>query len=413
MDNKLKPPPIRVIVKSCLIGYQAQFTLGGRQHKSPIVKHRHDAEVVQSRVNTMVREYKIGLVDLPPGVSLKDFIFTEAMKGLQDDSLPKPVPCEKPLSRMIESYLQISAPPIQAESSWKTERTHLGNLTKFMRTFGYDHILLAQITVEFFDRYKRFRYDKKIRTDTVNKELATFHLMFQKAVEYGHVKKNVVKDVRRDKSQIPCDRFRTNTEIMEMLQADNYSKEEIREIRRYRYLACEELRRLIALAEGRWLHPILVVFAHTGMRRGELSRLEWADVDLEKSFLVVSSKKQSRVRQVSSRRIYFNGELRSLLQNQKQKTGHARWVFSGSDGSQINTATLRETLRRLVKGTEFEGVGFHVMRHSLASNLASQGVDQRIIDKILGHQTESMRMRYQHLFPNKLEEIVQHLKFMQ
>ena len=182
MDSKLKPPPIRVMVKSRLIGYQAQFTIGGRQHKSPIIKCGYDAEIVQSRVNTMIREYKVGLIDLPPGVSLKDFIFTEAMKGLQNDTHPKPLLPEKRLSQMIESYIQSGAPPVQAESSWKTEKTHLGNLTRFMKTFGYDRILLSQITVEFFDRYKRFRYDQNIRTDTVNKELATFHLMFQKAV---------------------------------------------------------------------------------------------------------------------------------------------------------------------------------------------------------------------------------------
>jgi integrase len=43
--------------------------------------------------------------------------------------------------------------------------------------------------------------------------------------------------------------------------------------------------------------------------------------------------------------------------------------------------------------------GFHVFRHSFASNLAAAGVDQRIIDEFMGHQTDEMRCRYRHLFP--------------
>ena len=48
---------------------------------------------------------------------------------------------------------------------------------------------------------------------------------------------------------------------------------------------------------------------------------------------------------------------------------------------------------------------------SFASNLAVQGVDQRFIDKWMGHQTEEMRRRYQHLFPRKPSESIRRLSF--
>lgn len=43
--------------------------------------------------------------------------------------------------------------------------------------------------------------------------------------------------------------------------------------------------------------------------------------------------------------------------------------------------------------------GFHVLRHSFISALASEGVDQRVIDEIVGHQSEQQRKRYRHLYP--------------
>jgi site-specific recombinase XerD len=38
-------------------------------------------------------------------------------------------------------------------------------------------------------------------------------------------------------------------------------------------------------------------------------------------------------------------------------------------------------------------MGFHALRHSFSSNLTRAGVDDRIIDHFMGHQTEEMRRR--------------------
>lgn len=37
--------------------------------------------------------------------------------------------------------------------------------------------------------------------------------------------------------------------------------------------------------------------------------------------------------------------------------------------------------------------GFHIFRHSIASNLAADSVDQRVIDQFMGYQTEDARRR--------------------
>jgi integrase len=64
-----------------------------------------------------------------------------------------------------------------------------------------------------------------------------------------------------------------------------------------------------------------------------------------------------------------------------------------------------------LRGTRWEVIrGWHVFRHSYASINACRGVDQRVIDADLGHQTEEMRKRYQHLFP-KYRQQVHHAVF--
>ena len=51
--------------------------------------------------------------------------------------------------------------------------------------------------------------------------------------------------------------------------------------------------------------------------------------------------------------------------------------------------------------------GWHVFRHSFISALASRGVDQRVIDDLVGHSTEEQRRRYRHLYPDLKQQAIQ------
>jgi integrase len=55
--------------------------------------------------------------------------------------------------------------------------------------------------------------------------------------------------------------------------------------------------------------------------------------------------------------------------------------------------------------------GYHVLRHSFASNLARHGVDQYKIDEFMGHQTDEMRRRYRHLFPEDRKSAISVLSY--
>ncbi|HUR54458.1 MAG TPA: tyrosine-type recombinase/integrase [Gemmataceae bacterium] len=77
----------------------------------------------------------------------------------------------------------------------------------------------------------------------------------------------------------------------------------------------------------------------------------------------------------------------------------------------VNPAFCSEADRALTDGQAFRtGVrgarwhvlrGFHALRHSFASNRAAAGVDQRVIDELMGHTTVEMQRRYRHLFPDQ------------
>jgi len=67
--------------------------------------------------------------------------------------------------------------------------------------------------------------------------------------------------------------------------------------------------------------------------------------------------------------------------------------------------TAAKAFRDAVGGSKWKVLrGWHLLRHSFCSNCALKGLDQRIIDSWMGHQTEDMRRRYRHLFPNQQQE---------
>jgi hypothetical protein len=68
------------------------------------------------------------------------------------------------------------------------------------------------------------------------------------------------------------------------------------------------------------------------------------------------------------------------------------------------TLTIDEVsdhFRRTIQTSEWSVVpGLHCLRHSFISACASKGLDQRIIDEWVGHQTDEQRRRYRHLYPS-------------
>ena len=59
-------------------------------------------------------------------------------------------------------------------------------------------------------------------------------------------------------------------------------------------------------------------------------------------------------------------------------------------------------LNRITKRAGLRHIGWHVLRHTFASQLASAGVPIIAIKELLGHSDINMTMRYAHLAPSTL-----------
>ena len=83
-------------------------------------------------------------------------------------------------------------------------------------------------------------------------------------------------------------------------------------------------------------------------------------------------------------------------------------------GDQIgNVPLFKDTLsafRRAVEKSNIElpaGQATHVLRHTFASHYVMNGGDVLKLQKLLGHSTIIMTMRYAHLAPEALEDVLE------
>lgn len=407
----MRIPRANPILEKSVEMYRLHFCLNSTQYKRHYIKDKREAELKQAEINYRVFCFKTGQIQLPEGVDLENFIFENITSVKELFKVPSISSTEPIFSAQIPNLFEFmeeyfnSTIKSKSENYQKTTIIHLNHLKKFCRAKKYGNIPLGKVTIKLFDEYKVYR-SKEVGNDTINKELATFRSLFQKAKDYGYLKENIVKKVEKEQSQVPTSRFRTHSEILELIQHQGYSEKELKEIKRFRYLTEDEIQRLVRLSKDRWIYPIIAVLAHTGMRRGEAIDFRWSDICFKTETFHVRSKKESTKYEQKVRQIPIHKELFPILKTQKIKTGKIKWVFTGPNGGQVNQHSLQSMFKSIIKGTEFEGVGYHIFRHSIASNMSIKGVNQRFIDKILGHQTEEMKQRYQHLFPSKVKEIL-------
>jgi len=128
----------------------------------------------------------------------------------------------------------------------------------------------------------------------------------------------------------------------------------------------------------------------TGMRRGELFKLKWSDVDFDRGFIDIRHPKGGK-----SQKIPLNEQARAILKSHPQT---AENVFVRGDGKPFTDIHRRVNPIKQAADLPANFRTLHGLRHAYASMLASSGqVDMYVLQKLLTHKSPIMTQRYAHL----------------
>jgi integrase len=233
---------------------------------------------------------------------------------------------------------------------------------------------VESLTVQEIERFKADLKAEGWTDATVNRHVALLKSMLNKAVVHEKLARNPAKAVKL---------FRENNTIVRYLT-------EAEEARLFEALPVE-------------VQPLVMVALHTGLRKGELLRLRWADVDFHSGTLIVTQSKNGE-----ARRILMNRRVKdTLLAMKRTQKVMSPLIFCTATGDfQHNLARAWYPALEQAKVERFR---FHDLRHTFCSRLAMLGVDLLTIKELVGHKTLSMTLRYAHLSPSHQRQAVERL----
>ena len=201
---------------------------------------------------------------------------------------------------------------------------------------------------------------------TINRYSAILSKMFNLLIADGKLVKN------------PC-------KFSPKLRENNY---------KIRYLTHDEQQRMykyLLTPEFSHIKPIIITALYTGMRKSEILKLKWSQIDFQNEFIDILQSKSGK-----ERKIPIAGKVKEVL-SELGKNGE-EFVFTNPETNKPYD-NIKKSFASLLKKAEISNFRFHDFRHTVATCLVESGVDLLIVKEILGHSNIETTMRYAHPVP--------------
>ena len=226
---------------------------------------------------------------------------------------------------------------------------------------------LDKITGFDIERYKKCRQEEGSVNGTINRELAALSHLFTKAEEWRWITHRPARIKRLKEGQ-----------------------------GRITYLTVEQVKRVIQAAKEdqcEYIYPFCVIALETSMRKGEVLSIRLGNINLDQRVIYIpKAKAGAREQPITASLVDFlKGYIETaepdqewLFPSPSSKSGHAEWIV--------------EPFRRVVKaaGLDPKDIVPHTLRHTAISHLVQAGIDLPTVQRISGHKTLQMVVRYAH-----------------
>ena len=246
------------------------------------------------------------------------------------------------------------------EAIWensKSEKTMMLNSGSCVDFFGKNKSLSAITTLEI-QAWVGHLKGLGNSNGTINRKLAALSRILSYAKQCG--KLDAVPHIPRQKE--PKGRLRWLTEAEE-----------------------QQILTTCKLWSNQDLHDIVVVLLDTGVRIGELLKLNFEDVREDRIVLIDTKNGKTHAVPLTKR-------AKGVFERRRKTRD---WKFPFSD----DYHAYQYDLQRVLEHNGIEGVSFHTLRHTFASRLVQKGVPLQTVSGLLNHSSLTMTMRYAHLSP--------------
>lgn len=310
-------------------------------------------------------------------------------------------PADKRQLAQAQTYEQFLK---QTYKPWLESNLRTGTATfeRLIKSFPEFHNLkLHEIHPFLVEKWRSRRLKDGVKPTSINRELADLRACLSRAAHWGLVDSQPLQNVKPCKvDSRPNIRFLSSSEEKMLREKLDGRESELvgnrttaNQWRAERGYALYPTLEGLAFAD--YLKPAVLLSLNTGLRRGELFSLKWADVDFAQKNLTVTGEAAKTGR---TRHVPLNEEAMTILLKWKQQAGlKSVYVFSGKSGEPFHD--VRKSWHGLLTKAEIKNFRWHDLRHTFASKLVMAGVDLNTVRELLGHSDYKMTLRYAHLAP--------------
>lgn len=400
--------------------YHVAFRVGETRFKRSLDTHdKRKAEASAGRIEENLELVKRGRLVIPDDADVVTFLLSDGKLNRQPESPKLTTP-----KALFDEFLGSLQSGSIEDSTLYGMKIHIKHLKQHLGA----NFRIQQLRFDDLQGYVDQRsQDKGLRgrnlsPTTIKKELVTFKAVWTWAMRRGLVSRPFPSEGLRFVKTTEQPPFQTWAEIERRIERNNIPLEQQADLWDCLFLTLPEVEQVlehVRLAGScPFLYPMFVFAAHTGARRSEMIRSRIDDLDLAHRSAVIHERKRVPGK-CTTRTVPMSEQLTSVLRNWLAQHSGGPWTFCHAFDEKPLRGPSRvfTPLKRSVVHNAFKGVlagsrwsklrGWHVFRHSFCSNAAAAGVDQRVINGWVGHQTEDMVRRYRHLIPNQQQAAIQ------
>jgi integrase len=181
--------------------------------------------------------------------------------------------------------------------------------------------------------------------------------------------------------------------------------EKFPEVKRERFVSAEEMPRLVAAIdqeESPYMRAIIWMYLLLGVRKSELLRLKWSDVDMGN--LTVTIQQPKGKTGTKSHVLPLPKAVAAILKDLPKVIGNP-FLFPGHHTGK-HLVVIDKPWRRIRERAKLDDVRIHDLRRTLGSWMAQSGVPINIIGKILNHSQLQTTQIYARLSTEPLREFL-------
>lgn len=220
-----------------------------------------------------------------------------------------------------------------------------------------------------------------VKPGTVNRELGILSHLFTKAIEWEWISSRPAQT--------------------KLLKVENG---------RITYLTTEQISRLLGASKddyNEYIHMFVLIGLETSMRKMEILRIRLEHIDLKRKIIYIPiAKAGAREQPITTHLAEF------LAEHLKHVALDEVWLFPSDTSESGHMVSIEKAFRRVVTeaGLDPKEVLRHTLRHTAITHLVQAGVDLPTVQRISGHKTMQMVVRYSHQNGDHIQEAMEKLE---